>query len=41
VACSCECGNGIAAHVCENNVGTLEKWEIKKMVAIGGVMSMC
>ena len=41
MACSCEQGSAIAAHVWENNVGTLEKWEIKKMLAIGGVMSRC
>ena len=39
MADTCECGDEIAAHVYENNVGNLEKWEIKKMAAIG--VAMC
>jgi hypothetical protein len=39
VACSYEHSNEIADHVYENNVGNLEKWEIKKMAAIG--VAMC
>lgn len=41
MACSCDHGNKIAAHVCENNVGTLEKWEIKGIAAIGGIIATC